>query len=132
MQPSGAPVRGQANEAQSNQRIFGALGTARPISLIYRLPASSSFSETVQLAQRLAWNLKAIAVRPAHLDNVPLGGGSRFAKVENLFIKIAVEGFVLMFFDMDAAGASRKFLEHRNRVAIAGEAVAHVHLHVDF
>src|SRR5262249_7848076 len=98
-------------------------------SLCRRTPYSS-FSEPMEFLERLLGNLETIPIGSAHLDNVPFGAGSSLAQLEHLLVERTVERLVLVFLYVDRPGAAGEFLEHGDRVAAAGQAIAHVHLHV--
>jgi hypothetical protein len=96
------------------------------------MPERSPLSEAAQLFQSLAWCVEAVPFRAAHFDEVPSGAGTGFAEVKDLFVKVTLESFVLVFLEVDRAGASGEFFEHGDRIAVPTQAIADIHLHIHF
>src|SRR5207245_11250583 len=88
-------------------------------------------AEVMQLFQRLSWHIEAVAFGASHFDDVPLSAGTRLAQAKDFFVKIAVEGFLLAFFDVNGPGPPRKLLEHGDGITAPRQTIANIHLHID-
>src|SRR5437867_5391211 len=96
------------------------------------MPELSLLSEAAQFFQNLAWHLEAVSFPTSHFDDIPFGAGTGFAEVKYFFVKVALEGFVLVFLDVNRPGSSGELFEHRDRIAVPTQAVADIHLHIHF
>src|SRR5437763_8755789 len=92
----------------------------------------SLLSEAVQFFQSLTWHLEAVSFRTAHFDDVPFGAGTGFAEVKYFFVKVALESFVLVFFDVNRPGSSWELREHGDRIVVVTEGFYELPLHVFF
>src|SRR5205809_8036595 len=62
---------------------------------------SCLFPQPMQLFQSCLRHLETIPIGAAHFHDVPLRTRARLAQMKNFFVKIAVEGFLLVLFDVD-------------------------------
>src|SRR5262245_33314410 len=77
--------------------LFSLVKVGERWDVVERVPTDATsrlLPEAMEFRQGFLWNVEAVPLWAAHLDDVPPGAGGGFAEAENLFVKIALEGFV--------------------------------------